>query len=73
MVAEEENGVSTPLASAGPRSAARSVAMTETPDEGDTVGCLPSEFRSPAPAHAPVNRVLNSRLSISKGEAVDEV
>jgi hypothetical protein len=48
--------------------------VAQTPDdEGeheDTIGSLPSEFRSPAPAM----RVLSSRMSVGKGDAAaDEV
>jgi hypothetical protein len=60
----------TPLAAAAPASAARpSVAQTPEDEHADTIGSLPSEFRSPAPMVRP----LSSRMSLSRGEPVDEV
>lgn len=64
----EVAGPSTPLTAPAP-----STAVAQTPDDegefGDTVGSLPSEFRSPAP----LAKTMNSRLSLCRGEAVDEV
>jgi hypothetical protein len=60
----------TPLAAAAPASAPRpSVAQTPEDEHADTIGSLPSEFRSPAPMVRP----LSSRMSLSRGEPVDEV
>ena len=63
----------TPLGIAGPQTVPGTL-VADTPDAvaaeeaGDAVGSLPSEFRSPAPS-----RVLSCRLSLSRGEPVDEV
>lgn len=63
----------TPLGIAGPQVVPGTL-VADTPDAvaaeeaGDAVGSLPSEFRSPAPS-----RVLSCRLSLSRGEPVDEV